>query len=170
MPKYGDIVGYSLVNIKFYKLNDILLINKLFKLATQRAQIVSQAYLFAGIDPDFSLVNDDEKWSYRRKLLMQSLASTLNSRKVETEMNKILKEITYEYLDSNLSHGNGEQFLWYPRQCLRNVSFNVIYYSIFNKYYKLNDLKFQQYSNESDIAMKVIYLQKIFLMSHLHSI
>ena len=153
LPKYGDIVGYSIANIKFYKLNDILLINKLFKLATQRPPLFSNTYLFAGIVPDVAICNEDEKWSYRRKLLMQSLIATLNSRKVEMEMNKILKEITYEYLDSNLSktRSSNKEFLWYPRSCLRNISFNVVYYSIFNKYYKLNDLKFQQYSDESAI-------------------
>ena len=155
LPQYGDIVGYNIANIKFYKLNDVLLIHKLFKLATQRPAILANTYLFAGITPDVGLCNEDGRWSYRRKLLMQSLITTLNSRKVEMEMNKILKEITYEYLDSNLSkttfNNNDKQFLWYPRRCLRNISFNVIYYSIFNKYYKLNDLKFEQYSDESDI-------------------
>ena len=152
LPKYGDIVGYNVANIKFYKLNDILLTNKVFKLVTERPAMISDMYLFAGVEPDVAVCNEDKKWSYRRKLLMQSLIATLNSRKVEMEMNKILKEITYEYLDSNLSKttSHNKEFLWYPRRCLRNISFNVIYYSIFNKYYKLNDLKFQQYSDESE--------------------
>ena len=148
LPKYGDIVGYSVGNIKFYKLNDVLLTNKVYKLTANRPAFMSGGYFFAGITPDVVLVNEDVQWGHRRKLLMSSLTATLNSRKVESEMNKILREITYEYLDSN---NDNEQFLWYPRHCVRNISFNVIYYSLFNKYYKLNNAKFVTYSHASDI-------------------
>ena len=133
LPKYGDLVTYNILHFKYYKINDLNLASKLLSAtgAGHRAKIVDQVYTNIGIEPDFSMINDDKKWSYRRKKFMQSLTKVLNSSTVETEITKILNTVTFNYLNSKLNENN--QFLWYPRQSIRNITFNIIYYSLFGK-------------------------------------
>ena len=45
--------------------------------------------------------------------------------KMQETMNKVLQTITYDYLDSKLEfekvHNNNSDYLWYPRESIRNV-------------------------------------------------
>ena len=110
-------------------------------------------YEFAEMENTIASLNDSE-WEYRRKFFIKSLSMVLNKSRLEYNICKILQSITYEYLDSKLSDTSNDidininndcnkHCVWYPRECLRNISFNVIYLALFNKYYKLNNSKFK---------------------------
>ena len=149
VPKYGDLVTYSIGNMKFYKINNIDLANQVLsrRLQSTRPSMTSIAYKKANLEPDVVMVNKD--WEYRRKKLMSSLSIVLNSNKLESALCKILKNVTFDNFDSQLE--NNDKFLWYPRKSLHNTTFNVIYLAMFGKMLALDDPLFDEYNDAVEL-------------------
>ena len=159
LPRYGDLVSYNLVNLKFYKINEINLLSKVFKLAYRRPPTSALVFENVGAEPDFGEINNDnnKKWEYRRKKFMSSLTKVLNSARLDENLSKILEMVTFDHLDSQLmndnlnlgseSKSNINSFLLYPRELVRNITFNVIYLAMFGKILKLDDKVFNEYNN-----------------------
>ena len=78
LPKYGDLVTYNIGNLKFYKIQNIDLCNKVFQIAQDRPEMFAKLNTMHGYEPAISTVNQDKCWAERRKLLMDSLTLVLD--------------------------------------------------------------------------------------------
>ena len=148
LPKYGDLVTYNIFNIKYYKINNINLAKKILDFSINRPNLLISPFKHANVSPFIAAINNNNKWKIRRKLMLNYLTNILNKSIIEDNISKILKNITYQYLDNKIigNSDNNKECLWYPRECCRNISFNTIYLSIFNKILPLDGDKFKTFN------------------------
>ena len=156
LPRYGDIVSFNVGSLKMYEINDLELMQAMFATANDRSSLFRFPFESNGVIPGVAVINNDEEWSFRRKAIMTSIVRLLNKSKLEENIPKILQTITYKELDSNLDLSldnnnsniniNNSKYLWYPRECVRNAAFNVIYSAMFGKSLMIDNLKYIEYT------------------------
>ena len=79
LPKYGDIVLYSVLGNNVCKVNDGNLVRKLYTKVFYKPRILLGFHRKGlGIEPTFSAVQEDEYLFMRRRKFMQSLSLVLN--------------------------------------------------------------------------------------------
>lgn len=178
LPKYGDLVKYNIVNINYYKINDVQLSKKLFDVAKDRPQAGKIAFKVANLETPFGVLPQKESL-YRRKIMVNHFSKLLDTSTIDANICKILQEITYEYLDKILarsknsksnSNSNSNEILWYPRDCVRNATFNVIYLAMFNKMLKIDDELFQEFNtNANDFVNNIAIAMMSYFMPNVLS-
>ena len=126
LPNYGDIVGFNLANVQYYRINNNEILQQILDLALDRHKKFTRVTLMLNLEPNVAIVNNDRNWLYRRRLLSVNLVSILNKRFVERNILNTLHKITFPKLDS-LENGQ----LWYSRKCIQNVTINSIYLAMF---------------------------------------
>ena len=135
LPKYGKLVKYNIGTLSYYNIIDISLAHKILDIAKDRPSIANKLYEIANVTPNFASINENKNWQYRRKLMMNIFVKQLNMKQLDYNICKILKTITYEYLDLKLlksKQNNGSNYyIGYPRECIRNSTFNTLYLSMF---------------------------------------
>ena len=82
---------------------------------------------------------------------------------VEENISRILEKITFKELDSKLINKN--DYNWYPRECIRNVTFNMIYYAMFGRILMLDDKKYQRYHHSVQDVMLHTNFAVLYLIS-----
>ena len=141
LPHYGDLVTFNIINLQFVTINECQLAHKICKIANTRPDFTYIGFKIGNRCPVFALGND--KWLHRRKKYMEYLTRILSSTQVEDKICSVLQNITYNYLDSHLIDNN--KYLWYPRECVGNVTFNVMYLAMFNKTLDIDSPLFKNY-------------------------
>ena len=76
---------------------------------------------------------------------MEYLTKILSRSQFEDKICSVLQNITYNYLDSHLIDNIDNKYLWYPRECVGNVTFNVMYLAMFNKTLDIDSKLFKNY-------------------------
>ena len=160
LPRYGDIVRYNIGTFRFYKINNADAAYKIYKIVTDRPEIVERIYTAVGLEPDLLVASHDRYWKQRRAMLMQSLSTLLSKSRVESNLVEIIENVTYEYLDNKISEsGNSGEYLWYPRAATTNIAFNEVYSAMVNKYFKLDSEIFLRYNKRiREWFMYVMYV------------
>ena len=142
LPKYGDIVMYNYGPKKMYAINDLQLLHVVLRKAIDRIPETANMFVSHNKEIPMAFANNDRDWAHRRKIAMASISQVINKKELEERMSVILQKITFQELNSLLlkdnNNGNGCA-IWYPRKCLRNVAFNVIYFASFGKSSMIND-------------------------------
>ena len=153
LPRYGDLVYYNIGSLNYYKINSVALSRKLFDVAKDRPSVGKIMFKIANVEAPFGVLTHQEGL-YRRKKVVNHISKLLDSSTVDANICKILQEITYEYLDNLLLNKTND--LWYPRDCIRNASFNTIFLAMFNKILKIDDPVFEEFSHQSSIYVKYL--------------
>ena len=158
LPKYGDIVSYNYGITKIYKINDLQLLNAVFAKAVGRMSENSHMFLSYKKEIPILFANSDRDWARRRKIAMTSITKVMNKKELEERIPVILQQITFQELNSlllknnnnnnnnNNTNSNNGYAIWYPRECLRNAVFNVIYFASFGKSSMINDDLYKEYN------------------------
>ena len=159
LPKYGDIVMYNYGSERVYAINDMQLLNCVFRKAISRLPFDGKMFTSYGHEIPVVFATKDDNWGIRRKIAMASITKVMNKKELEERISVILQEITYKELNSlfvdngsgssgSTGSSNKKYAIWYPRKCLRNAVFNVIYFATFGKSSMIDDKIYQDY-NES---------------------
>ena len=130
LPSYGDLVMYTINNLKFCDINSFELYEKVFNKAFDRGPMQIPLFENFGFEPSEVGVGEDRGWSQRRKILMRSLTTILSKSETESNISDICGEILFKEIENVIKNDNG---LWYPRNCAQCSVFNVIYGAMFGK-------------------------------------
>ena len=77
LPKYGDIVKYNIFGLKFYKINDIELIHKIYKKVNGRTELIAKQMESLGFVPVLASLQDTPEWEFRRKTINRHFSKQL---------------------------------------------------------------------------------------------
>ena len=160
-PQYGDILYYEILGAKFYRIQDTMLLRKVYDKALNRHPThLEKDHLFtkiANVQEMATSMNHSKDHKMRRNLFIHSLTRMLNSSRLQLSLSKVMKSVTYSYLDLKLTNNN-DNYLWYSRELIRNLTFNTMYLTLFDKILDINDDLFKQYDkNISDLLQSIVF-------------
>ena len=154
LPKYGPIVCHHIGSIftpSNITINDANLIKAIMqsKYCLDRPKFTQDIFTFQENQKvyQFTMING-EKWSQRRRFIVNSMTSMLNNKHIELELDSMLNHYCYPSIEKILAQNGGVKAEWYPKKDIKFGLFYVLFNGLFGMFNNNNN---NNSENETDI-------------------